>query len=89
MMLWRILIIMIEVRHLDVRHFAIVECRHLANRHTTTCGCIGLIVFRNLSCLGAITCDIDTVGFVSVCARRGCGALVEVVQPFTRQLQCT
>ena len=49
-----------------VRHFVNEECSHLANGCTTTCGCIGLILFCYLSCPGAIICDINTIGFVSV-----------------------
>ena len=56
---------MMELRHLDVRNFLIEECRRLANGCTTKCGCIGLMLFRNLSCLGAILCDINTIGFIS------------------------
>ena len=39
---------------MDIRHFVILECRHLANGCILTCGCIGLMLFRNLSCLGTI-----------------------------------
>ena len=67
---------MIELRHLDVRHFVIEECSHLVNGCTTKRGCIRLILFRYLSCLGAIICDINTVGFVSVYACIVCDALV-------------
>ena len=49
---------MIELRHLDVSHFVIEECSHLANGCTTKCGCIGLILFRYILCLGAIICDV-------------------------------
>ena len=56
---------MIELHHLDAHHFVIEECSHLANSFTTKCGCIGLMVFRYLSCLGTIICDINTVGLVS------------------------
>ena len=51
------------------RHFSIVieECSHLVNSFTAKCGCIGLILFRYLSCLAAIICDINTIGFVLVC----------------------
>ena len=55
---------MIERRHLDVYNFVIEECSHLANGCTTKCGCIGLMLFRYLSCLGAIICDIHTRRFV-------------------------
>ena len=41
---------------------------HLANDCTTKYGCIGLMLFRYLSCQGAIICDINTIGIVSVYA---------------------
>ena len=59
---------MIELCHLDVRHFVIEESCHIANGCTTKCGCIGLMLFRYLSCLGTVICNINTVGFVSVYA---------------------
>ena len=31
---------------MDVRHFVILECSHLANGCITKCGCIGLLLFR-------------------------------------------
>ena len=31
---------MIELRHMDVRHFVIIECSYLANGCTIKCGCI-------------------------------------------------
>ena len=40
-----------EICHLDIRHFVNEECRHLANGRTAKCDCIGLILFRNLSCV--------------------------------------
>ena len=52
---------MIELRHMDARHFVIIECSDLANGCTIECGCIGLMLFRYLSCLGAIICDINTI----------------------------
>ena len=58
---------MIELCQMDVRHFEIIECSHLANGCTTKGCCIGLILFHYLSCLGAIIADINTMGFVSVC----------------------
>ena len=69
---------MIEPCNLDVRHFVIEECRHLVNGWTAKSGCVGLILFRYLliTCLGAIICDINTIGFVSVYARRVCDALL-------------
>ena len=59
-------LVYIELRHLDVLHFVTEEWRHLVNGCTAKCGCIGLILFRYLSCLGAIISDIKTIGFVSV-----------------------
>ena len=55
---------MIELHHMDVCHFVINESQHLGNGCTIKCGCIGLMLVRYLSCLGAIICDINTVGFV-------------------------
>ena len=76
---------MIELRHLvmDDRHFVIEECRHLANDCTTKCGCIGLKLFRYLSCLGAIICDIDRICF-GVHAE-SVTLWLQAVQPFTRR----
>ena len=53
-----------------VRHFVIEESSHVANGCTTKCGCIGLILFRYLSCLGAIIpyAIKNTIRFVSVYA---------------------
>ena len=59
---------------MDTRHFVIIECRHLAKGFALKCGCIGLILFRNLSCLGTII--IDTIGIVPVYACKVCDALV-------------
>ena len=67
---------MIELRHIDMYHFVIEERTHLANSCTNKCGCIGLILFRHLSCLCAIICDINTIGFVSVYACSVCDTLV-------------
>ena len=72
---------MIEQHHMDVRHFVIEECNHLANSCTNKC----FTLFRYLSCLGAIICDVNTIGIVSLYACRVCDALVEVVQLFTRR----
>ena len=49
---------MIELRHMDVVGLYL----------------IGLILFCYLSRLGAIICDINTIGFVSVYACRVCAA---------------
>ena len=76
---------MIELRHMDVSLFVIIECSRLANGCTIKCGGIGFMLFRYLARLGAIVCDITTIGFVSVYACRVCDALVAVVQPFTRR----
>ena len=38
---------MIELRQLDVRHFVIEAFRHLANRYTAKCGCIGFYNIYN------------------------------------------
>ena len=68
---------MIELCRLDIRHFVIEVCGHLVNGCTTKCGYIGLVLFRYLSYrLGAIICDIITIGFVSVYACGVCDALV-------------
>ena len=53
-----------QLRHRDIRHFVIIECRHLAIGCVLKCGCIGLKLFRNLSCLGTIICYINTIGIV-------------------------
>ena len=41
-------LVYIELHRLDLLHFVIEECRHLANCSTAKCGCIGLILFRYL-----------------------------------------
>ena len=58
---------MIELCHLDVHHFVIEERNHLANGCTTKYGCIGLILFRYVSSLDAIICDMNNIGFMLVC----------------------
>ena len=50
-----------QLRHLDTRHFVIIECRHLAKGCGLKCGCIGWMLFRNLSCLGTIICSIKLI----------------------------
>ena len=65
-----------QLRHMDIRHFVILECRHLANGCVLKCGCIGLMLFRNLSCLGTIMCYINTIGIVPAYACNVCDALV-------------
>ena len=67
---------MIELRHMDARHFVFIECRHLAKGCVLKCGCIGLMLFRNLSCLGTIICYTNTIGIVPVYACKVCDALV-------------
>ena len=49
----------IELRHMDVPHFVIEECRHLANNCCTAkCGSTSLSLI--------ILCDVNTIGFVPV-----------------------
>ena len=57
-----------HLRHMDARHFVILECRHLANGCVLKCGCIGLMLFRNISCLGIIICYINSIGIIPECA---------------------
>ena len=57
-----------QLRHLNTRHFVIINCRHLAKGCGLKCGCIGWMLFRNLSCLGTIICSINTIGIVPVYA---------------------
>ena len=38
----------IELRHMDARHFVNIECRRMAKGCALKCGCIGLMLFRNL-----------------------------------------
>ena len=64
---------------MDTRHFVILECRHLANGCVLKCGCFGLMLFRNISCLGTIICYINTIGIVPAYACnifKVCDALV-------------
>ena len=65
-----------QLSHLDTRHFVIIECRHLANGCVLQCGCIGLMLFYNLSCLETIICYKNTVGIVPAYACNVCDALV-------------
>ena len=62
---------------MDIRHFVILECRHLANGCVLKCGCIGLMLFRKMSCLGTIICYINTIGIVPAYAYNVCDALVQ------------
>ena len=76
---------MIELRHLDIRHFVTTECSHLANGRTTKCGCISLILFGYLSCLGTIICYINTIGFCFGMHAEYVKLWLQVVKPFTRR----
>ena len=67
---------MIELRHMDTRHFVIIECHHLVKGCGLKCGCIGLMLFRNISCLGTIIRFINTIGIMPVYACQVCDALV-------------
>ena len=63
-----------EANSLSRVYVVIEQCRHLANDCTTKYGCIDRMLFRYLSsCMGAIICDINAIGFVSVFAQRACG----------------
>ena len=37
---------------MDARHFVSIECRHLTKGCVLKCGCVDLMLCRNLSCLG-------------------------------------
>ena len=70
---------MIEIRHLDVRHFVIQECRHLANG----CNCIQMWLqrFDVISLSIIMSCRNNmrynySVGFVSVHTCKACDALI-------------
>ena len=65
-----------QLRHLGTRHFVIIECRHLAKGCRLKCGCIGWMLFRNLSCLGTIICSINIIGIVPAYECNVCDALV-------------
>ena len=65
-----------QLRRMDIRHFVILECRHLANGCVLKCGCIGLMLFCNLPCLGTIICFINTIGIVPAYICNVCDALV-------------
>ena len=54
-----------ELRHMDTR---ITECRHLAKGCGLKCGCIGLMLFSNLSCPGPTIWFINTIGIAPVYA---------------------
>ena len=53
---------MIELRHMDVRHFVIIECSNLANGCTIKCDCIGLMLFHNLS---VVSLEVRSLAVVS------------------------
>ena len=42
------------------------------------------IISLSIICLGAIICDLNTMGFVSACACSICDALVASCETFTR-----
>ena len=67
---------MIELPHNDAHHFVIIECRHLAKGCGLKLICFGLMLFRELSCLGTIICYINTIGIVLVYACKVCDTLV-------------
>ena len=78
-------LVYIELCHLDVLHFEIEEYRHLANGCTAKCACIWFdVISLSIICLGAIICDINAIGFVSVYVT----LWLQIVQPFTRRLHC-
>ena len=49
------------------------------------CGCICLMSFPYLSCLGAIICDINSTGTVSLMHAESVTLYWQVVQPLTRR----
>ena len=58
--------------------------RHLVNGCVLKCSCIGLMVFRNLSCLGIIICYINSIGIIPAYAcnvLNVCDAFVQILQP--------
>ena len=58
--------------------------RHLVNGCVLKCSCIGLMVFRNLSCLGIIICYINIIGIIPAYAcnvLNVCYAFVQILQP--------
>ena len=59
-----------HLRHMDIAHFVILDCRHLANGCVLKCGCIGVVLFSNISCLGTIICYINrpTIGIEAFCS---------------------
>ena len=65
-----------QLSHLDTRHFVIIEYRHLASGCVLQCGCIGLMLFHNLSCLDTTICYTNTIGIVPAYACNVCDSLV-------------
>ena len=65
---------------MDARYFVIIECRHLVKGCALKCAYIlmllGLMLFRNLSCLGTILCYLNTIGIVTVYAFNVCDVVV-------------
>ena len=61
----------------------IIECRHLAKGSGLKFICIGLMLFRKLSCLGTIICYINTIGIVPVIHATFVTLWLQVVQPLT------
>ena len=58
--------------------------RHLVNGCVLKCSCIGLMVFRNLSCLGIIICYINIIGIILANACNVLNvrdAFVQILQP--------
>ena len=58
--------------------------RHLVNGCVLKCSCIGLMLFRNLSCLGTIICYINIIGIIPAYAcnvLNVCDAFVQILQP--------
>ena len=76
---------MIELRNMDVLHFIIIECNHLANDCTTTCGCLGSILLRYISCdvWAQIICELNTICFDT--HAESVALWLQVVQQFTRR----
>ena len=70
-----------EASHLDTRHGVIIECGHLANGCVLKCGCIGLMLFHNISCLDTIICYITTIGIVPDMPATFVTLWLHVVQP--------
>ena len=74
---------MIELRHLDIRHFVIEECSHLANGCTTKCDCTGLMSFHYYH-----VCNNERCKYYKICFGirvQSVTLWLQVVQPFTRR----